>query len=476
MFSLHNHCGISTASRGFTDSSIKLDDLVVKAKELGLNGIAITDHEAVGAFVQAKNLEEKHNFPVLCGNEVYLISEEQDYLLRNEYQEGMYYPHFLLIALDEIGNQQLRELSTIAWGNSYTNKGVIRTPTLMTDVEDIIGSDKGHVVASSACLGSQLSQWILDIMNFEGNINRINMRKRQIVDFIEWCQNIFGEENFYLECQPPSYIEGEQQDKQVYVNQYMLNIGKRMNIPWIITTDSHYLSKELLPIHDAFLNSKDVGDEREVEDFYATAYLMSKEEVVDYFKQYWNEEDIQKAINNTNKIGNRARRYDLKMKQVIPKIKLEEGWILDKSFFPADYKYIWRTLNSKYEQDRYLMYLIQRGMKKLLSIEDYKETFDRVEQEVTEFWHVSDIIEDRLGAYFVTISKLVEIMWNEGDSLVGVGRGSAVSSIICYLLEVTQINPLKMPVEMPFYRFIDRERAEMADCIFKHLKILSQKE
>lgn len=463
MFSLHNHTGISTASRGFTDSSIKLEDLVKTAKSIGLNGIAITDHEAVGSFIKAKNLEDELDFPILCGNEIYLVSDEQDDLLRNNYQKGMYYPHFLLLALDEIGNEQLRVLSTIAWTNSYTQKGIVRTPTRMSDIERVIGSNQGHIVASSACLGSQLSQWIIDIMKNEDDENRVAMRERQINEFIKWGVNTFGDDNFFLECQPPSYIEGEQQDKQVYVNQYMLKLGKLLNIPCVITSDSHYLSKGLLSIHKAFLNSKETGDEREVEDFYATAYLMSEEEVIDYFKQYWEMEDILTAIENTNRIGNRAKRYSLKKKQVIPKINLELGWGINKNFFPMKYKYIQKMINSPHEQDRYLMYLIEKGMKKLLNEEDYSETFERIEQEVTEFWYVSDIIEDRLGAYFVTISKLVEIMWNEGDSLVGVGRGSAVSSIVSYLLEVTQINPLKMPVEMPFYRFIDRERAEIAD-------------
>lgn len=464
MFSLHTHTGVSSASRGFSDSSIKIEEMVVKAKEMGLKGIAITDHECVGAFVKAKQLEEEHDFPVICGNEIYLVSDEQDELLRNEYEKGMYYPHFLLLALDEIGNQQLRELSTLAWVNSYTQRGLTRTPTLMSNMEKIIGVDKGHVVASSACLGSQLSKWIVDIMENQDDSDRVKMRENQIEEFIKWCLDTLGEDNFYLECQPPSYIEGEQQDKQVYVNQYMLDLSKKLGVDYIICTDVHFLRKELLPIHSAFLNSKDGQGEREVEEFYATAYLMDKQEVIDYFTPYWDMEDIEVALENTCKIGNRAKRYDLKMKQVIPKIDLVDGWEITEGFFPSEYEYIQKMINSQYEQDRYLMFLIEEGVRKLIPQSDYKETFERIEQEVTEFWHVSDIIEDRLGAYFVTVAKIVEIMWDEGDSLVGTGRGSVVSSVIAYLLGVTQINPLRMPVEMPFYRFIDRERAELPDC------------
>ena len=71
IFSLHTHTGKSNASRGFADSSIKAKDLVKRAKEKGLNGIAITDHESVGSFIEGKNLEKDFDFPVLCGNEIY---------------------------------------------------------------------------------------------------------------------------------------------------------------------------------------------------------------------------------------------------------------------------------------------------------------------------------------------------------------------------------------------------------------------
>ena len=463
LFSLHTHTGISSASRGFADSSIKIEELVAKAKELGLKGIAITDHECVGGFVKAKQLEEEHDFPVICGNEIYLVSDLQDDMLRNEYEKGMYYPHFLLLALDDIGNQQLRELSTLAWVNSYSQRGLTRTPTLMSNMEKIIGARKGHVVASSACLGSQLSKWIIDIMENQDDLDRVKMRESQIDGFVKWCLDTLGEDNFYLECQPPSYIEGEQRDKQIYVNQYMLDLSKKLGVGYIISCDSHYLSRELLPIHSAFLNSKDGQGEREVDEFYATAYLMDRQEVIDYFTPFWSMEDIEVALENTCRIGDRAKRYDLKMKQVIPKIELVDGWEITEGFFPSEYEYIQKMINSEHEQDRYLMFLIEEGVRKLIPESDFKETFERIEQEVTEFWYVSDIIQDRLGAYFVTVAKIVEIMWNEGDSLVGTGRGSAVASIICYILEVTQINPLKMPVEMPFYRFIDRERAELAD-------------
>ena len=456
MYSLHNHTDYSNASRGFADSSVKLEDIIKTAKAYNLNGICVTDHEICGSFVKAKELEEKHDFPVLLGNEIYLVSSKQAEQLKENYDgETMYYPHFILIGLDLIGNEQIRKLSTLAWENAYMQKGIMRTVTLMEDLEVIVGSNKGHVIGSTACLGGTLNRWILD-KELKGNTNR----DKHIHYFINWCLRVFGKDNFYLECQPALKDNIEQWT----VNNYVLKLSEQYNIPYIITTDSHYLSKDLLKIHGAFLNSDDNGNEREVDKFYATAYLMKEEEIREYFNPFWTKEQIDKAIENTVKIGSRAERFKFNKKQVIPKIKFETNWNnnITHEFFP-NYEYTQKTLESPFEDDRYLMYLLQKGISKLIPKSDYKETFDRLEEELKQFWRVSELIEDRLHSYFVTIAKIVDIMWDEGDSFVGSGRGSCVSSIICYLLEVTQINPLKMPVDMPFYRFIDEERPEISD-------------
>ena len=129
----------------------------------------------------------------------------------------MYYPHFLLIGLDMIGNDQIRELSTIAWENAYMQKGMIRTVTLMEDIEKIIGNNKGHVIGSTACLGSSLNRWILD-----REINNNLKRDKQIEKFINWGISTFGDNNFYLECQP-AYSDNVE---QWTVNNYILKLSE----------------------------------------------------------------------------------------------------------------------------------------------------------------------------------------------------------------------------------------------------------
>ena len=173
---------------------------------------------------KSKKLEKEYDFPVLLGNEIYLVNDEQGRVLREEYDSStMYYPHFLLISLDMVGNQQLRELSTLAWENSYI-KNIVRTPTLMKDVEKIIGQNKGHVIGSTACLGSYLDHCII-ARELYGQKDR----DENIEYFIEWARDTFGKENFYLECQP-AYPDNKE---QWAVNNYILKTYLR-NIIYLI--------------------------------------------------------------------------------------------------------------------------------------------------------------------------------------------------------------------------------------------------
>ena len=126
------------------------------------------------------------------------------------------------------------------------------------------------------------------------------------------------------------------------------------------------------------------------------------------------------------------------------------------------------------------MYLIQKGIYKFDTPEDYDSVFKRIDEELAEFWYISEAINDRMHNYFITMHKIIEIVWdkNGGDSIVGVGRGSAGASKIAHLLEIIQLDPIKQPVELPFYRFIDRARVELPDVDFdteseKRLKVFN---
>ncbi len=463
MFSLHNHTEYSNASLGFSDSTNKLEELIYKALELGLEGVAITDHEIIGSHIKAQKLEKKiqetnPNFKVILGNEIYLLTPEQNEEAKNNYKSGeTKFYHFVLNALDEEGHEQLRILSSRAWERMYV-RGIDRRPTLTTDLEEIIGNNQGHVVGHTGCLGSYYANLILELIELENeenpNKDTIQNKKIQIHEFIQWNIQVFGEENFYIEIQPAS----ETQEEQIAYNNKAIQIAKAYKLPFIVTTDSHYLSKEKTKVHSAYLNSKD--GEREVDKFYKTAYLMNEIELREYLGKYLSEEDVDLAINNTKLIGNRAKSYSFKRLPNIPVIPLPNFKI--KHTYKSTYK-LYKALNyfanSDNEQDRFLFYQLEKSINKNFPAPyDIHKPLSRINTELNELMLITKELGFHMSSYYTTMQKIIELTWEKADSLVGAGRGSAGAYLICYLLDITQINPLDWGDMYPFWRHLSIER------------------
>ena len=196
--SLHNHTQYSNLR--LRDCIIKEDDLIKYAVELGHEVVAITDHEAVCNAVKVEKIYKKikkdyPNFKVILGNEIYLCRNGLN--ASNFNREHDKYYHFVLLAKDAIGHQQIREISTRAWRRSYMSRGMRRVPTYYQDLFDIIGTNPGHVIGSTACLGGALPTQILKLRQQ----NNSDLFER-IITWIEQMNNLFGQNNFYLELQP----------------------------------------------------------------------------------------------------------------------------------------------------------------------------------------------------------------------------------------------------------------------------------
>ena len=197
-FNCHNHTAVGSNIR-LVDSINKPEALIDKAIELGLTGIAITDHEILSAHVEAekhmqKIQEQNPNFKLALGNEIYLTDTRD---------RGQKYYHFILIAKDAIGHRALRELSSRAWMNSYVDRKLERVPTLKSELEEVVNKFPGHLIATTACIGGELSQNTLLYMaarKINDNANAM-LYYRRINDFISYCKNLFGDD-FYIECAP----------------------------------------------------------------------------------------------------------------------------------------------------------------------------------------------------------------------------------------------------------------------------------
>lgn len=449
--SLHNHTEYSNLR--LLDCINKVEDIIQYAHDIGLKGMAITDHEALSAHIKAlryykqkkKDDESWNNFKLILGNEIYLC---RDGLSAETYEKGEKFPHFILLAKDEIGHGQLRELSTRAWKHSFT-MFLTRTPTYYQDMEEVIKKNPGHIVASSACVGGWLG------------ICKMNGAEHNAIAFIKWCKELFGDD-FYLELQPARYQE------QIEYNKWLIWLGKETDTKCIITTDSHYLKKEDREVHASFLNSKD-GD-RETAEFYQYTYMMTPEEIISLMNDYIEEDVLKEMLENTNEINDKIAVYDLAQPQIVPhlsddRVKHPEWKIWFSTFKIRDkFEYLNKYYNSPSEDDRYMLYL---GLMKLhemnLPQEKKDQYLERLEQELTECWLVSERLGQSISSYLLMVRNIIQIMWDKAESLVGISRGSAGVMLINYLIGVTQMNPLEQGIYLPHWRFLERNKIELPD-------------
>ena len=306
-FGVHNHTDRSNIR--LLDCINRPKALIDKAIELGLSGIAITDHECLSAHMEvnqyAKQLQEiDPEFTIALGNEIYLTDTRES---------GQKYYHFILGAKDALGHKALREMSSIAWYNSYVDRRMERVPLLKTEMKDIMSRYKGHVVATTACMGGELSTLAL-CMKLAEDVNDMKNAKYyydKIIEFLNFCLDIFGDD-FYIECAPSDA------EDQIMVNQKLYKIAKATGIRMVLGTDAHYLTKEDQPIHTAYLNSKD--GEREIASFYSFTYLMTPEEVKELLMLSFEDEDIVDWImDGTEEVRKKISFYSLERKQIIPK-------------------------------------------------------------------------------------------------------------------------------------------------------------
>lgn len=449
--SLHNHTEYSNLR--LLDCINKVEDIIQYAHDIGLKGMAITDHEALSAHIKAlryykqkkKDDESWKDFKLILGNEIYLC---RDGLSAETYEKGEKFPHFILLAKDEIGHGQLRELSTRAWKHSFT-MFLTRTPTYYQDVEEIVKKNPGHLVASSACVGGWLG------------VCKANGAEHNARAFIKWCKEIFGED-FYLELQPARYQE------QIDYNKWLIWLGKETDTKCIITTDSHYLKKEDREVHSSFLNSKD-GD-RETAEFYQYTYMMTPEEIISLMNDYIEEDVLNTMLANTNEINDKITVYDLAQPQIVPhlsddRVKHPEWKVWFSAFkIREKFEYINKYYNSPSEDDRYMLYLGLMKLHEMNLPQEKKDLYlDRLEQELTECWLVSERLGQSISSYLLMVRNIIQIMWDKAESLVGISRGSAGVMLINYLIGVTQMNPLEQGIYLPHWRFLERNKIELPD-------------
>lgn len=443
------HCHDERSNFRGRDALIKTTELIDYAHELGHKGVAITNHETISSSLKANkyitgkmNEEDWKDFKVINGNEIYLCKD-----LVYEDDKPTVFPHFILLAKDRIGFEQLCELSNIAWTkNSFMNV-MMRVPTYYKNLTEIIGDNRGHIIASSACIGSTLGRMLL--LYKESNEQKYFT---MCINWISRINNIFGTGNFFLEMQPS---HGEE---QIYVNNQILQLSEITDVKYIITTDAHYLKKEDTKAHSAFLKAQNI--EREVEAFYATTYMMSEEEIHSYMDEDLGFDIVEIGLNNTTLIYDMVEYYDLTKPLHIPYLPLKVEEPPNYSIFYSKVELLKYFKESKEPSDRHM---ITRLLKAFENDEQFrnKETYEAVDICLESIKSSSEKMKVPWSAYLLQIADYVDIAWTK--SLVCPGRGSGVGFILLYMLGITQINPLRETTKTYPWRFLNPERASVLD-------------
>lgn len=462
--SIHNHTDYSNIR--LRDCINKLEDIISYAESLGHKVIGITDHEFTGSWVKAQKIAKKHpNIKVILGNEIYLCRNGLN--AQNYNKDFDRYYHFILLAKDRIGARQIMEISTRAWKRSYMARGMRRVPTYYQDLFDIIGANPGHVIGSTACLGGALPTQLLKY-----KATKDEDLKERIGIWIDQMNEIFGQGNFFLELQPSHNKD------QIYVNERLLDISGAVGIPYIITTDSHYLKREDRVVHKAYLNAQN-GD-REVDDFYASTYMMGTEELESYLS-YLSREQLDTAYKNTESIAQMCEEYslekplripDLTWKPVVGHLSASE---LDE--WCARIPMLETFLTSDYRGDPYLARKIIDGIKAHEDVQN-EEAYKEISLCLEDTWVSSKVNNAHWSAYYLNLQGIIDVCW-EADSIVGPGRGSGVGFILLYVLGITQINPMREKTKTYRWRFLNPDRVSVLDVDFdiegsKRAQVLSK--
>lgn len=377
------------------DSISSVDDYLKRASELDLKAIAITEH---GNLMSAPYIHKaRKNYPdlkIIYGFEAY---ECEDHTVNDPNNK---YWHLVILAKNERGRIALNELITMGEFEGFYHKGRIDKEQLRPYANDII--------VTSACLASKLSR--------EKDYDKC---VQHIKDFKE----ILGE-NFFLEMQ------SHRSDEQAEYNRKILQLAKDTDTPFIITTDSHAITEEQLKYQGYFVMISHDADA--INEAYEGCYLQSAEEIHEIMDEQIGWEYVVLGLETTNYIADLCEDVQMPFQEPqMPSYPIPEG----------------------YTQRSYVEKLLEKGWKwrgfDKMSKEDQMVRRERIQEEM-------DTI-DTMGymGYFIVTWDFIN--WARNNNvLVGVGRGSAGSSMVCYLLGITNLDPIRYG--LVFSRFLNIER------------------
>jgi len=392
---LHTHSHYS-----LLDGLAKIDDLLDRAGELGMDSLALTDHGVMYGVVEFYQKAKARNIKPIIGMEAYVAKNS-----RRDRNPGIddKRNHLLLLAKNNLGYKNLIKLTTLSHLEGFYYKPRVD--------KEILKKYSEGIIATSACMAGEIPRAVL--------AGKSDKAEKIIGEF----QEIFGKENFYLELEDHSGLRGQDE-----VNGALIKLSQKTGAPLIAANDIHYINKEDDKAQDILLciqMNKTVNDKNRLSMIGEDYSMKSSETMIEHFKH------IPEAIDNTQKIVSECN------------VELELGKILLPHFDVPD----------NLSPGDYLKKLCLDGIAKR-----YGKTNEAIEKRLK--FELDTINQMGFASYFLITQDFVN--WAKSRNIVvGPGRGSAAGSIVSYLIGITDVDPLKY--ELLFERFLNPDRISMPD-------------
>ncbi|WP_311538024.1 DNA polymerase III subunit alpha [uncultured Anaerococcus sp.] len=381
------------------DGYSRIDKLLDKCIDLGMDSVAITDHGSMYGVIEFYKQATKKGIKPIIGCEVYV--SEKDHKIKDPTNKRYY--HLILLAENETGYKNLVKIVSEAYVNGFYYKPRVSF--------DFIKDHTEGLIALSACLNGEVNQRILE-NDMEAALSTAKK-----------YEDAFGKGNYFLEIQDHGIPEQRQ------VNKGVAYLHRKLGIEMVATNDVHYIEREDSYLQDVLLCIQTgalVKDEDRMRMPNREFYLKDPATMAEIFKDY------ERAVENTTKIADRCK--------------------LEIKFHEPHLPYYTKLPDGLSNLD-YLKLLVNQGISKKYK-NPTSEIIERVKKEI-EVINSMGYVD-----YFLIVWDFVNYARNN-DIAVGPGRGSAAGSIVSYALDITQIDPIKY--NLIFERFLNPERVSMPD-------------
>jgi DNA polymerase-3 subunit alpha len=391
------------------DGACRIKDLVKRAVDLGMKGVAITDHGNLFGIKEFSEVAAKYpGFKPVFGCETYVARRR---LFDKTEQVDRKGDHLILLAKNMTGYQNLVKLISESWINGHYYKPRIDRELLAQHSEGLI--------ASTACLAGEIPRAI-----HAGNPEKAERA-------IAFYKELFGDD-FYLELMRHKTTDptrdGDVYKRQMTVGEELIRLARKTGTKLIATNDVHFLMKEDADAHDRLLcvNTGKFMDDPDRMRYTGQEWFKSGDEMNKIFS------DIPEALENTLEVLDKVEIYSLNRNPIMPDFPIPE------SFSNAD---------------QYLRHLTYEGAKKR-----YKELTPEITERID--FELATIEKMGYPGYFLIVQDFLNAA-RDMDVSVGPGRGSAAGSVVAYCTRITDVDPLRF--DLLFERFLNPDRISMPD-------------